>query len=271
MYVSRGRLRVKINFIEKSKKCFLSALGQKTLCFSHQKVPWTTLKNALFPCRLTLSMKWYPWEKFHFRCLLDFEREDSGRVVKKWSTLTEEQLRKLVVTSNDLILDIVFWGWTSLLGFWPKNFNRDVNTAISASRWTTSGERSFFRMNYQFQFILALCGRRVRTFNEKKTGVSDLHLTCPEAKLDGKKFFVLVTSLHICSDCDQKTFKISSKKSLVGSPNCLVHIQMKGSNEVTFFRNFEFHFFSRPWAEKIRQCCQTLIPRVQKNLWRMRF
>ena len=121
---------------------------------------------------------------------LDFEREKPGRVVKKWSTLTEEQLRKVVFTSNDLIFDIVFSLWTKLSGFRPKNFNRGVNTPISASRWSTSGETFFFRINYQFQIILSFWGRRVWTFSEKGSWLSELHLTCPQAKVY-EKIFVL--------------------------------------------------------------------------------
>ena len=104
---------------------------------------------------------------FSLSCL-DLEGGNTDRVVKKRSTLTEQKWRKVVFTSNDLILDIVFSLWTKLLGFRSKNFNRDVNSVISASRWTTSGETSFFPVNYQFQFILGISGLRVWTFSQKK-------------------------------------------------------------------------------------------------------
>ena len=62
--------------------------------------------------------------------------------------------------------------------------------------------------------------------------------------------FGLVTISHFCSDCNGNTFESSGKNSLVGSPNCLVRVQTKDSKEVTFFRVFQFQFFSRLWAEK---------------------
>ena len=74
------------------------------------------------------------------------------QVCQKIVYVDRKKLRKMVFTSNDLILDIVFSPWTNLLGFWPKIFNRDVNFAISGSRWSTSWETSFIRINYQFQF-----------------------------------------------------------------------------------------------------------------------
>ena len=70
-------------------------------------------------------------------------------------------------------------------------------------------------------------------------------------------FFGIVTNLHICSDCDRNTFEGSSKNSLVGSPNCLVRVQTKHSNEVTFFRIFQFQIFF-----------QTLIGKYPAVLWK---
>ena len=100
-------------------------------------------------------------------------------------------------------------------------------------------------MNYQFQFVLGVWGLRFCTFSaKKKSGPSELHLTCPEAKLDEKLFlFGLVLILHNCSDRNGKIFESSAKSSLVSSPNCLVRAQTKNSNEVTFFWTVQFQFF----------------------------
>ena len=117
--------------------------------------------------------------------------------------------------------------------------------------WTASGKISFFGINHQFQFILGFWERRVWTFNKKRSAFSKLHLTCPEAKLDEKMFFFgIFTILNICSDCDGNTFESSAKKFLVDSPNCLVLIQKKDSNEVTLFRTFQFQIVSQTLSGK---------------------
>ena len=79
-----------------------------------------------------------------------------------------------------------------------------------------------------------------------------------------------VTILHICSDSDGNTFESSAKTSSEGSPNCLIRVQMKDSNERLSFETFKFKTFSR-LAENIQQCYENLILCVQLNLWRMRF
>ena len=56
-------------------------------------------------------------------------------------------------------------------------------------------------------------------------------------------FFGFVTILHICSDSDANTFESSAKKSCEGSPNCLVRVQMKDSNERLSFETFKFKIF----------------------------
>ena len=139
-------LEVKLIFFQNNWATFSFGNWTKTLSFFYQFFPGSFVKNALFPSRLTLSRKWFSPKTFILVFCLDFERQTSGRLVKKWSTLPEEQLRKVVFTSSVLILDIVFSLWTNFLGFRPIIFNKDVNTATTASRWTTSGE-NFFRIN----------------------------------------------------------------------------------------------------------------------------
>ena len=147
----RGHLVVKIFFSKKLQHLFFRKLGKKLFCHVNflpnisrhdcQKClvhfQTNTFKEVIF-----LGKLWLP-----LFCL-DFEGESSGSVVKKRPTLTEKQLRIVVFTSIDLILVIVSSLWTKCLGLWPKFFNRDVNTAISASSWKTSGETSFFRTNH---------------------------------------------------------------------------------------------------------------------------
>ena len=150
----RGHLVVKIVFSKKLRHLFFGKLG-KNLCHFSTKFSRHDCQKCLVPFQtntfkevIFLGKLWLP-----LFCL-DFEGETSGSVVKKRPTLTEKQLRKLFFTSNDLVLVIVSSLWTSFLGLCPKFFNRDVKTAISASRWKTSGETSVFRTNHHIQFNL---------------------------------------------------------------------------------------------------------------------
>ena len=57
----------------------------------------------------------------------------------------------------------------------------------------------FYSNKLSISIFVAFWGRSVWTISEKKSGVSDLHLTCPESKLDEQKFFFgLLTFLHKC-------------------------------------------------------------------------
>ena len=74
---------------------------------------------------------------------------------------------------------------------------------------------------------------------------------CSEAELDEELFFFgLVIFLDIFSDCYGTILECSAKSSLVGSPNCLVRVQTKDSNEVTFFRIFQFQLFLQTLSGK---------------------
>ena len=140
---------------------------------------------------------------------------------------------------------------TEFLRIRPIIFNRDVHTAISASRWTTSGKTSFFRRNYGFQYILGFSRLWVWTFSEKKIRTFRAALNVSVCKKGWKNVFIgLASILHICSNCDGNTLDFSAKTFLLGSPNCLVRVSTKNSNEVTFFWTFQFQFFFRILGRK---------------------
>ena len=186
----REPFEVKLPFLTLTKKPFFSETGQKFLSFFYQIFPATIVQNALFPSRLTLSMKWFSRENVHFCCffglLVGKLRQGCQNNSLRWQ---KNNSRKWLFTSNGLILDIVISHSTKLFGFWLKISNRDVSTAFSASRLTTSGKTSFFGINYQFQFLLGFWARRVGTINKKKSGLSKLELKCPEAKIEEKMLF----------------------------------------------------------------------------------
>ena len=67
IYVSRGTFRGESIFFQNSIQSFISELVQNSLSFPYQNVPGTTIKNGLFSCRLTHSMKWFSRENIRFR------------------------------------------------------------------------------------------------------------------------------------------------------------------------------------------------------------
>ena len=112
-------------------------------------------------------------------------------------------------------------------------------------------ETHFFLEETQFQFLLGFWGRRIWTFSEKKFRTVQTVFEVSSGKIWGKMFFFgVVKNLHNCLDCDGNTFKNSAKNSLLSSPNCLVRVQTKDLNEVTFFRSFQFWFFFQKLSGK---------------------
>ena len=135
-------------------------------------------------------MKWFSQENFHFCwfvCILS--EKIPAELSKNGLRWQKNNWGKWFSNSNDLILDIDFSLWTKLLRFRRENFNRDVNTAISASKRTTSGETPFFRINYQFHFILGFWGLLVWTFSEKKIRTFRTAFNASGGKFDEKMFF----------------------------------------------------------------------------------
>ena len=142
-------------FFQNSKQIFFSELGQKSLSFPYQNVPGTTIKNGLFSCRLTHSMKWFSLENLRFRRFNWILRGKSpAELSKKGLRLQKNNWGKWFSTSIDLILEIVSSHRTIFFRIYLKVLNKDVNTAFSASRWTSSARISFIGTNYQCQFIL---------------------------------------------------------------------------------------------------------------------
>ena len=123
---------------------FLSEAGQKTMSFFYQNFPGTIVKNALFSCRLTHSIKWFSRENFRSRCFNWILRgKTQAELSKKGLQWQKNNWGQRFFTSNGLILDIVMSHRTIFFGIWLKILNRDVNTAFSASRWTTSVKTTF--------------------------------------------------------------------------------------------------------------------------------
>ena len=191
IYVSTGTFWAKSIFFKKPKKPFLSETGQNILSYFYQSFRGTIVKNALFPSWRTLSKKWFSRENFHFRCFV-------------WTLSGKNPARS---SKNGLRWQKSNWGkWFLLRMIWIsillpqieqnfQDFGRKISTGMlilqSPPRDDQLPEKHlFFRINYQFQNILSFWGRRVWTFSEKKSWLSELHLTCPVAKLYEKMFFL---------------------------------------------------------------------------------
>ena len=151
LYVSRGHLELKLIFFNSSKTTFYRKLGEKNLSFFYQifskvcqkcRVPFqtSTFKEVTFSRKLS----------FLLFCL-HFERENSGRVVKKWTTLTEEQLRKVVFQFE--WFDSWYWFCHFEQNFY--DFGGKNSTGIQSPRRkrTTSGETSFFSNKLSISFF----------------------------------------------------------------------------------------------------------------------
>ena len=148
---------VKLNLFRIPKEPFLSETGQQIFVIFLPKFSRNDYQKNLVPFQTnTFNEVIFSGKLSILLVSSDFERENSGSVFKKQCTLTEELLRKVVFTSKDLILDNVFSLWTKLLGFWPQFFNRNVNTAISASRWSTSGEKTFFSKKLSILYYIII-------------------------------------------------------------------------------------------------------------------
>ena len=147
------QFEVKVFFLKIANESF-SRNFCKNLCpFPSKKTPGTTIKNGLFSCRLTQSMKWFSRENIRFRRFnWILRRKTPAELSKKGLRWQKNNWGKWFFTSIDLILEIFMSHRTFFFGFWLKVLNRDVNTAFSASRWTKSAKISFFGKNYQFQF-----------------------------------------------------------------------------------------------------------------------
>ena len=126
---------VKVFFFQNSKNIFFSELGQKSLSFPFQKNSGNDYQKRLVLLQTNTCNEVIFSGKLSFLSFyLDFERENSGIVVKKGLRLQKNNWAKWFYASNDLILDIVMSHRTNFIGFWLKVLNRDVNTAFSVSR-----------------------------------------------------------------------------------------------------------------------------------------
>ena len=100
---------------------------------------------------------------------LHFERENSGRVVKKWTTLTEEQLRKVVFHFEWFDSWYCFVTLNKIFTISAGKIQQGCQYCnLRVEKKTTSGEKTFFSNDYQILFIWGFWGLLVWTFSEKK-------------------------------------------------------------------------------------------------------
>ena len=251
IYVSRGTFRGESIFFQNSKQIFFSELGQKSLSFPYQNVPGTTIKNGLFSCRLTQSMKWFSLENLRFRRFNWILRgKTPAEMSKKGLQWQKNNWGKWFSTSIDLILEIVMSHRTNFFRILAESFKQGCQYCILRVEMNIFRKDIFYWNKLSISIYFTILRKKILDIQRKKSRLSELHLICPEAKLYEKMFFSgFDTVLHICSDCDENTFESSAKKSPVGSPNCMYVSKWKVRTKWLSFEPFIFKFFSRLWRK----------------------
>ena len=245
--------RWKYFFFKIAKISFSRNLGKNLCPFPSKKTPGTTIKNGLFSCRLTHSMKWFSLENLRFRRFNWILRGKSpAELSKKGLRWQKNNWGKWFSTSIDLILEIVSSHRTIFFRILAESFKQGCQYCILRVEMNIFRKDIFYWNKLSISIYFTILRKKILDIQRKKSILSELHLICPEAKLYEKMFFSgFDTILHICSDCDESTFESSAKKSPMGSPNCLVHFRMKDSNEMAFFRTFHIQIFFQTLSGKI--------------------
>ena len=125
IYFSRKHLEVKLIFLKITKKTFFKGNWAKSFVIFLPNISRNDCRKSFVPFHTNNFKEVIILGKLSFSLpSLDFEPKTSGSVIKKWSTLIEEQLTKVVFTSKDLILDIVFLILKKISKIAPDNFQR---------------------------------------------------------------------------------------------------------------------------------------------------
>ena len=107
------------------------------MSFFYQIFPGTIVQNALFPSRLTLSMKWFFRKNVHFGCFFGFLvgklRQGCQNNSLRWQ---KNNWGKWLYTSKELILDIVISHSTELFVFWLKTWAKVFALFLPKVAWT---------------------------------------------------------------------------------------------------------------------------------------
>ena len=99
---------------------------------------------------------------------LEFEPKTSGSVIEKRSTLIEEQLTKVVFTSNDLIFDIVFLILNKISKISRDNFQQGCQYCNLRVKMNNLSRKIFSSKKLSFSNILGVKGLRFCTSSAKK-------------------------------------------------------------------------------------------------------
>ena len=203
---------------------------------------------------------------------MDFERENSCRVVKKRPTLTEKQLRKVVfyfdwfgswnryVTSNNFFRILA------------ESFKQGCQYCILRVEMNIFRNDTFYWNTISISIYFRILRKKILDIQRKKSRLSKLHLICPEAKLYEKMFFLDSIQFYTFVRTVTKTHSKVRLKSLLWVLQTALYVsEWKIRTKWLPFEPFIFKFFSRFWAENIQPWYENLSLRVHMDLWRMRF
>ena len=171
-----------------------------------------------------------------------------------------------------MIVEFLFSLWTEFLEFSRKKFMKDVNTAFSAPRWSTSAKTFFSwnKLNISIYF---------RTLKQKNVDIQrkPIYQNCQNCleriqqhSSRAENLFGRVTILNFCLELSEGHSNVGPNiflwclQTAVYESNGRIRTKWLSLGPLTFM------FLHRLWAKNI-QCCQNLILLDQRNLWRLRF
>ena len=121
---------------------------------------------------------------------LEFEPKTSGSVIEKRSTLIEEQLTKVVFTSNDLIFDIVFLILNKISKISRDNFQQGCQYCNLRVKMNNLSRKIFSSKKLSFSNILGVKGLRFCTSSAKKIRIFRTAFNVSGGKTGWKIVFV---------------------------------------------------------------------------------
>ena len=170
MYVSRGTLRGESIFFQNSKNIFFSEFGQKSLSFPYQNVPGTTIKNGLFSCRLTQSMKWFSLENLRFRRFNWILRgKTPAEMSKKGLQWQKNNWGKWFSTSIDLILEIVMSHRTIFFRILAESFKQGCKYCILRVEINNFRKDIFYWNKLSISIYFRILRKKILDIQLKKT------------------------------------------------------------------------------------------------------
>ena len=182
---------------------------------------------------------------------MDFERENSCRVVKKRPTLTEKQLRKVVVYFDWFDSSNCYVTSNNFFRILVESFKQGCQYCILRVEMNIFRNDIFSWNTISISTYFRILRKKILDIQRKKSRLSELHLICPEAKLYEKMFFLDSIQFYTFTRTVTKTQSKVRLKSLLWVLQTALYVsEWKIRTKWLSFEPFIFKFFSRLWAGK---------------------